>query len=212
MMACDFAFADIGTSGCSDALECSGERPVMYGRVGGMSGKDHWSEFRDLEAVTARLGITVVGREVQVGSGRDRGYRMAVEIRLPRRQRVLGHVMPRQVSLGDRLRGIFQRSVGDGRDPVDTGFERFVEVQPKPGQEAVMDEFFKLPIARRAALELIRMGCRIEFTSSTLWANASCLCHPPKLPDQREVATRLAAIAAPLAARRVIPRRRAPGP
>lgn len=177
-----------------------------------MSGNDHWSEFRDLNAVKARLGIAVSSRMVQVGSGKNRGYRLAVEIHLPRRQRVLGRVVPRQESIGGRLRWMLRRGATAGQDPATAGFERFVEVQPLAGSEAVMDQLFELPIAVRAALELIRMGCKLEFTPSNLRADVSCLCHPPKLPESAEVTTRLAAIAAPLIARRVIRHRRASGP
>ena len=177
-----------------------------------MSGNDHWSEFRDLEAVKARLGLAIVSRTVQVGSGSSRGYRLAVEIALPRRQRVLGKALPVRESIGDRLRRMFQRGGRDAQDPATAGFEHLVELQPKPGAEAIMARLFELPIARRAALELIRMGCRIEFQPSTLWAGVSCLCHPPKLPDPPEVATRLAAIAAPLVSRRIIPGRPAARP
>ncbi len=87
-------------------------------------------------------------------------------------------------------------------------FERFVEVEPQAGSEEIMNQFFELPIARRAALGLIQVGCKFELTPTNVRADASCLSHPPKLPDPREVATRLAAIAAPLVARQVIQRRK----
>ena len=172
-----------------------------------MKGNDHWSEFRNQAALKARLGITITSRIVQVGSGRNRGNRLAVEISLPRRQKVLGRVLPKQLSLGDRLRGVFRRSSGADDDPATADFARLVDVQPQAGSETIMDRFFELPVARRAALELIRMGCKFEFTPTNVRADASCLCHPPKLPDPQEVATRLAAIAAPLVARQVIRRR-----
>ena len=149
----------------------------------------------DSEAAQARLGIRIETRVVPVSSGGTRGYRLSVELTLPQRLEILGRVRQAKESLGDVFRRMFRRGGRSGLDPATASFVRSVSLDPDPGSEVAMELLFEDPTVRRAALELICLGCSIEILPSSLWATAGCLCHPPKLPDEDGVAARLTAIA-----------------
>ncbi len=163
-----------------------------------MGTEERFDGTRDLDAAQARLGIRLETRVVPISTSGTRGYRLAVEITLPRQVGIVGKVEQTRESFGDVLRRLFTRGGRDGLDLATATFERAVALKPDEGSEAALELLFEDPDARQAALELIGLGCSLEILPGSLWATAGCLCHPPKLPDEGAVAARLVAVAAAL--------------
>ena len=148
----------------------------------------------DLAAAEARLGITVDVRQVQIVSGASRGWSLVVELTLPGPSEVLGKVAQARETFGGVFRRLFHRGGRKGLDLAHATFDDAVVLEPEEGAAQAMHDLFADAGNRRLALELICMGCDLEFYSRSVWATARCSCHPPVLPDAAEVSTRLVAL------------------
>ena len=72
-------------------------------------GTERFDGTRDLDAAQARLGIHVETRVVPISTSGTRGYRLAVEITLPRQVGIVGKVEQTRESFGDVLQRLFTR-------------------------------------------------------------------------------------------------------
>lgn len=149
----------------------------------------------DLSGVETRLGIKVETRTVQIMGGASRGHSQVVEITLPGRSELMGLVEQMPESPRGVFSRLFKRGGRKGLDRETATFEEAVTLKPEGGAEQQLYTLFENPAVKTAALDLVCMGCTIEFLPQSLWATARSMAHPPVLPPANEVAARLAAIA-----------------